>query len=448
VSSGMPRIMKAAPQQPPVRRSPISRRAMLRGSALAGAALAAGLDIGRAAHAAGNDVLKVGLIGCGSRGTGAAVNAMQAGKDVRLVALADLFPEQLEGCLSQVRQARPDQVAVSRDNCFVGFDAYQKLLATDVQVVLIACTVHFHPTLLAAAIDAGKHVFCEKTHAIDAPGVRRVIESCEKAKQRRLSLVSGLCWRYSPAVRETIHRVWDGAIGEIVGIQATYCVGGRRAYARRPEWTEMQNQMFNWYNFRWLSGDQPSAQLIHCLDIASWALRDAPPASAWGTGGRQVCVEPRFGDLFDHHAIVHEYSNGIRLYGFCRDQPGCYDEYSVVLLGTNGRAMMPHRCWIEGRNAWRYKGIAGNMYDLEHQSLFDAVRKGSPINSGSYMATSSMLAILGQMVCCTGQRLTWEQAMQSTREFRLPRYAWDVEPPVHPDKNGQYPTAMPGITTS
>lgn len=163
-------------------------------------------------------------------------------------------------------------------------------------------------------------------------------------------------------------------------------------------------------------------------------------------GGRQVCLEPRYGDLFDHHATVFEYANGVRSFGFCRDQPGCYDEYSVVFFGTKGRAFAPYKCWIEGANPWKYKGATGNMYDLEHQTLFDAIRKGSPINSGSYMATSSMLAILSQMVCCTGEQLTWQQAMRSKHDFRLPQYGWDVEPPVKPDQNGQYPTATPGIT--
>jgi predicted dehydrogenase len=419
---------------------------MLKGSTLAGAGLAAGLDLGRTAHAAGSDVIRVGLIGCGGRGTGAAVNAMNTGKDVRLAALADLFPEQLDNCLRRLRRAKPDQVAVSPEHCFVGFDAYQKLLASGIDVVLIACTVHFHPTLLTAAVDAGKHVFCEKAHALDAPGIRMVIDACEKAKQRKLSVLSGLCWRHAPAVRETLDRVLDGAIGEIIGIQANYCVGERRAYPRRPAWTEMQNQIFNWYNFQWLSGDQPSAQLIHCLDIASWAMRETPPQMAWGMGGRQVCTKPKFGDLLDHHGVVYEYANGVRLFGFCRDQPGCYNEYSTVFLGTKGRASTPLRCSIEGAKAWKHKGPGSNMYDLEHRALFDAVRKGAPLHSGSYMATSSMLAILAQMVCSTGRQITWEQAMQSKRDFRLPRYAWDVEPPVIPDKDGNYQTSMPGVT--
>ena len=426
-------------------RSSSSRREFLKTAA---AVSVAALPIARGAHAAGSDVLKIGLIGCGGRGTGAAVNAMNTGKDVRLVALADLFPEQLKNSLAQLRQAKPDQVAVSPERCFIGFDAYQKLLASGVDVVLIATTVHFHPTLLTAAVDAGKHVFCEKAHALDAPGIRMVIDACAKAKQKGLSLLSGLCWRHAPAVRETIERVRDGAIGEIVGIQANYCVGGRRAYPRRPDWTEMQNQMLNWYNFQWLSGDQSSAQLIHCLDIASWGMGDVAPEWAWGMGGRQVCLEPRYGDLFDHHATVYEYANGVRLFGFCRDQPGCYGDYSVFFFGTKGRASGPCMCGIKTANPWRYKykGTADNMYDLEHQFLFDAIRKGTPINSGSYMATSSMLAILSQMVCCTGEQLTWQQAMQSKHDFRLPRYGWDVEPPVKPDQNGQYPTATPGVT--
>ena len=247
-------------------------------------------------------------------------------------------------------------------------------------------------------------------------------------------------------MRETIERIWTAPSARSSPIQAYYCVGGRRAYNRRPDWTRDAVPVPNWYHFHWLCGDQPSAQLIHCLDKASWALRDAPPQKAWGMGGRQVCIEPKYGDLFDHHAVVYEYANGVRLFGFCRDQPNCYGEYSVVFLGTKGRAFVPNRCRIEGPGEWKHPGGGNNMYDEEHRVLFDAVRKGTPVNNGSYMATSSMLAILARMVSGTGQEITWDQAMQSKQDLRLPRYGWDVVPPIVPDKNGQYPTAMPGMT--
>jgi predicted dehydrogenase len=241
-------------------------------------------------------------------------------------------------------------------------------------------------------------------------------------------------------------RVRDGAIGDIVAIQETY-VGSPYVFRNRePGWSEMQFQLKDWYHFNWLSGDQTAQQLIHSLDKASWALGDVPPVKAWGLGGRQVCVEPKYGDQFDHHAVVYEYANGVRVFGFTRDMPGCYNDTSDVLIGTKGRALLPSRPRIEGENPWRYHGPTPSMYDVEHQELFAAIRAGKTVDNSSYMFTSSMLAILAQMVCYTGEQLTWQQAMGSTLSFALPRYAWDAQPPVKPDASGQYPTAMPGVT--
>jgi predicted dehydrogenase len=426
--------------------SPPSRRQFLKTSALSGMAASGALSLVRSAYAAGSDVIKVGLIGCGGRGSGAADNAMNAGKDVRLVAMADVFADRLEDSRQRLKKMKPDQVMVADDHCFVGFDAYEKLIQSGVDVVLIAAASHFHPVMLKAAIDAGKHVFCEKPYGIDIPGVKMAMTAVEAAKTKKLCLASGLCWRSAPGVREAIRRVQEGAIGEIVAIQETYITTPYVLRERQPDWNEMQFQMQDWYHFNWLSGDQTAQQLIHCLDKASWALGDVPPLKAWGMGGRQVCVEPKYGDQFDHHAIVYEYANGVRVFAYTRDMLGCYNETSDVILGTKGRAILPNRPRIEGVSPWRYEGPNVNMYDVEHQELFDAIRAGKTINNGDYTCTSSLLAILGQMVCYTGQEITWDQAMQSELSFALPRYAWDVEPPVKPGADGRYPTAMPGIT--
>ncbi|MCR4415857.1 MAG: Gfo/Idh/MocA family oxidoreductase [Thermoguttaceae bacterium] len=421
-----------------------SRRQFLE-TAAAGA-LAAGLSIQRGAHAAGSGAIKIGLIGCGGRGSGAAVNAMNAGDEIRLVAVADVFEDYAKGARDRLKKLRPNQVDVPDDRVFVGFDAYQKVIQSGVDVVLIAAASHFHPMHLKAAIDAGKHVFCEKPHGVDVPGLKMAIAAGEEAKKKGLALVSGLCWRYDPGVREAMKRVRDGAIGEVLAIQETYITSPYGLRERKPGWSEMEYQLQNWYHFNWLSGDQTGQQLIHSLDKASWALGDKPPAKAWGLGGRQVCVEPKYGDQFDHHAVVFEYDNGVRVFGFCRDQVNCYNETSDVIIGSKGRAILPSRPRIEGPSAWEYKGPKVSMYDVEHKELFDSIRAGKPINNSDYMFTSTMLGILAQMVCYTGQQLTWEQAMASELRLAPSRYAWDAEPPVLPGPNGQYPCALPGVT--
>jgi len=427
---------------------PSTRRDFLKtaSSGVLGAAAASTLGMARSAHAAGSGTIRIGLVGCGGRGSGAAVNAMNAGKDIKLVALADVFSEYLQGARKRLKAEKPDQVDVADDHCFVGFDAYQKLIASDVDVVLLGATSHFHPIHLKAAIAAGKHVFCEKPHGIDVPGLKMAMAAGQEAKKKGLSLVSGLCWRYDPGVGEAMQRVADGAIGDIVAIQETYITLPYGLRERRPEWNEMQYQLQNWYHFNWLSGDQTGQQLIHSIDKASWALGDKPPVKAWGTGGRQVCTEPKYGDQFDHFAVVFEYANGVRVFGFCRDQLGCFNETTDVIFGTKGRALLPSRPRIEGQKPWVYKGSKKNMYDVEHEVLFASIRAGKPVNNSNYMFTSTMLGILAQMVCYTGQEITWEQAMQSKLVLAPSRYAWDAEPPVKPDKNGQYPCPMPGIT--
>ena len=423
-----------------------SRRDFIRKAAASGAAAYGALSPARSVHAAGSDVIKVGLIGCGGRGSGAAANAMNAGKDVRLVAMADVFAERIEDSRPRLKTMYPEQMAVDDAHCFVGFDAYQQVIHSDVDVMVIACTSHFHPMFLKAAVNAGKHVFCEKPHGIDVPGVKMAMAACEEAERKNLCVVSGLCWRYDAGVRETIRRIHDGAIGDIVALEATRVGGPYILRERKPEWNEMQYQLQNWYHFDWLSGNDPSQTLIHQIDKGSWALGDVPPLKAWGMGGRQVCVEPKYGDELDHQAIVYEYAGGVRMFAYCRHILGCYDAASLVVFGTKGRAFMPDPAYIEGEKPWRYKGPRPPMTDVEHKELFEAIRARKTINNGHYMYLSSMLAILGQMVSYTGQQITWQQAVKSERSYALPRYGWDVEPPVKLGSNGQYPTAMPGIT--
>lgn len=409
--------------------------------------LASGLSIGRSAHAAGDDVLKVGLVGCGGRGTGAAANALGADQNCKLVAMADAFGDRLQSSLEALQKDKGDKVAVDKDHCFVGLDAADKLIQDGgVDVVLLCEPPHFRPMHLKAAIEAGKHVFAEKPVAVDAPGVRSVLESAEKAKQKKLNLVAGLCWRYDSAVRETMKRILDGAIGDILTMQETYLTGTLWQRPRQPTWTEMEYQLRNWLYYTWLSGDFNNEQHVHSLDKAAWAMHDEPPVRAWGVGGRQVRVDPKFGNIFDHHAVVYEYKNGASLYAFCRQTAGCYSDVSDNFVGTKGRANVIPHSKIEGANPWRYKGPKPSMYDVEHQELFGAIRSGNPINNGVYLARSTMLAILGRMVNYTGQTLTWDQAINSQETLAPTGYTFDANPPILPDKDGKYPIAVPGET--
>lgn len=427
--------------QKPIR---TSRRRFLKAGALATAA--GSLPLARSVHAAGDDVLKVGLVGCGGRGTGAAMNALSADPNAKITALADAFADRAESSRAALSKREPDRVDVPDERCFVGFDAYQKLIDSGVDVVLLASTPHFRPEHLKACIDAGKHVFCEKPMAIDAPGVRSVMASAAAADEKGLNIVSGFCWRSHPAVQATMQQVLDGAIGDVVSIQETYLTGTLWHRGRQPDDTEMMYQMRNWYYFDWLSGDFNTEQHIHSLDKASWAMGDKPPVRAWGLGGRQVRTEmPKWGNIYDHHAVVYEYENGCHVHAYCRQQAGTHRDVSDLFFGTKGRAdILGHR--ITGETEWRYDGPGGNMYELEHVALFKAIRDGNRINDGHYMATSTMLGILGRMVDYTGQAVTWDQALNSELLLSPKEYAWDAEPPVVPDAEGNYPIAMPGIT--
>jgi len=422
-----------------------TRRDFLKGSAAALGAAAAGVSIARNAHAAGSDAIKIGLIGCGGRGTGAAANAMNAGDDVRLIAMADIFEDMAQGSRDRLKKLKGDQVAVDDEHLFVGFDAYQKVIDSGVDVVVIAAASHFHPMFLKAAVDAGKHVFCEKPHSLDAPGLKEVAAICEEARKKNLSVVSGLCWRYHHGVRETIQRIHDGAIGDVVALQETYMVGPYHVHQRNPEWSEIEWQFRDWYHFNWLAGDQCLQQLIHSIDKGAWVMKDEPPVKSWGVGGRAACFGESFGDLFDHQAIVYEYANGVKLFGICRNHTNCYNELSDTVFGTKGRAdLIKHT--IEGETNWRYEGPKCNMYDVEHEELFASIREGKPINNVRYMVGSTMLALLGQFVCHTGRQITWDEAVNSQYRVTQDYYGWDMEPPIKPNDQGAYDIAVPGIT--
>ncbi len=417
-----------------------SRREFLVGStaAVVGGSLAATLAAPRTVHASGDDTLKVALIGCGGRGTGAAVNAMRADDNVKLTVLADAFPDQIERCKNTLQRQIGEKFAVTEDHCFAGFDAYKSVMATDVDVVLLCSPPHFRPAHLKAAIDANKHVFCEKPVAVDAPGVRAVLETSKLAEEKGRSLVSGLCWRYDLGVRETIQRIKDGQIGDIVAIQENYLTGTLWHRGRQPQWSEMEYQLRNWLYFTWLSGDHNVEQHIHSLDKAMWLMDDKPPARAYGLGGRQVRTGPEWGNIYDHHAVVYEWANGVKCFAFTRQMAGCSNETEDFVMGTKGRAQILAHTITSGDDKWKYRGDKPSMYDQEHVELFKSIRDGKPINNGTYMSYSTLFAIMGRMATYTGQNITWEQAMNSTEDLTPAAYEWgEVKVPG---------VAMPGIT--
>ncbi len=420
-----------------------SRRNFLKSSALAAAvAPLSASAISAAAHAAGSETIRIGLIGCGGRGTGAAVNALTADKGTRLVAMADLLPDRVRKGRTSIQQRKPEQVAVDDAHCFAGFDGYKGVIEA-ADVVLIANAAKFHPLHLKTAIDAGKHVFVEKPHAIDPAGIRVVREACELAKNKKLCVVSGLHSRYHLGYRETVQRVLDGAIGEIVAIEENFLRAPYVLYSRQPGMTEVEYQGSNQYHFHWLSGDDVPQSLVHNLDRASWALREQVPVKAHGMGGRSTLQGEIYGNVFDHHAVVYEFASGVRLYAFCRTIPECYNDSSSILLGSKGRCNVT-RMRIEGETKWQYEGSNLDPYLIEHQELFKALRSGSVINNGEYMARSTLIGIMGQISCYTGKEVTWDQI--SSSDFYFPpkpeECRIDMEPPVKLDARGIYPVAF------
>ncbi|MFT5285750.1 MAG: myo-inositol 2-dehydrogenase/D-chiro-inositol 1-dehydrogenase [Planctomycetota bacterium] len=401
-------------------KSNVTRRTFLRGTA----AVAASPLVGRQDKLVpleGVAPLKVGLVGCGGRGTGAAMQALSAEEGtVVLTALADVFPDRIESSLASLSEAlgeeRQDRLQVEAENCFVGFDAYKQLIASDVDVVLLCTPPHFRPEQLEAAVAAGKHVFCEKPVAVDASGVRRVLIAAEKARENRTSLVSGLCWRYNDPHRELYKLVNDGALGEIRSIYSTYNAGPNGAHARQEGWSDMEFQIRNWFNFQWLSGDHITEQAVHSLDKMAWAMQDVSPLSVTAVGGRQARQGAESGNIYDHFSATFEYPNNVKGFHMSRQMVGCAFDNSDWVMGEDGVATIS--AWsgvykIEGKNPWEYEGEGNDMYQQEHDELFASIRAGEPKNDGIWMSHSTMLAIMTRMSAYTGQPVTWEQAMAS-----------------------------------
>ncbi len=423
--------------------SPSSRRDFLKHStaAVVGSSVATNLTVARGAHAGGSDVIRVGLVGCGGRGTRAAVQALQADSGTRLVALADAFQDRVEASLKSLRAAAGDRVDVDRDRLFVGFDGYKGVIQSGVDVVLLATPPHFRPLHLQACIEAGKHVFAEKPVAVDAPGVRSVLETTQLAKESERFIVSGLNSRYSFRLQELMRRIHDGAIGDIIAMHAVRFGGGVWVRVRQPEMTEMEYQMRNWYYFTWLAGDFNVEQFVHQNDLIAWAMQDEYPVHCYGTGGRQARTGEQYGHIYDHFSSVFQYGSGPQAFTTTRHQKNCSNESSVIIMGTKGTARLSRRNpGITGQNPWQPpKTEETDSHQLEHDAFFAGLREGRVINNDNYMANSTMMAIIARMSAYTGQSLTWEQAMKSKQELKPSRYDWNAEPPLAK-------VAIPGVT--
>jgi predicted dehydrogenase len=385
------------------------------------------------------------MIGCGGRNTGAAAQALTADPGTKLVAMCDIFMDRVKDKRRVLKEQKGDQVAVDDDHCFAGFDGYKHVIESS-DVVVIANAAKFHPLHAMTAIQAGKHVFVEKPHGIDPAGIKLMQKAAELAKQKGLCIVSGLQSRYHTGYAETIQRIHDGAIGDVVAIEENFLRAPYVIIDRKQGLSELQWQCSTQYHFRWLSGDDVPQSLVHNLDRSSWVMHNTAPVKCHGLAGRSSMTQPIYGDVFDHHSVIYEFENGAPIYAFCRTTEGCYNSTSSIVHGSKGRASVL-QCRIWGAKEWSWEGRC-DPYQREHDALFAGIRSGQPVNSGDYMTRSTMITIMGQLSCYTGKEVTWDQVNKS--DFYYPPKPEDcrddMEPPVKPGPNGSYPVLVPGST--
>jgi len=420
----------------------VSRRDFVHTSALAAAA---SVIIPRTSRAMSGplaaDVIRLGVIGCGGRGSGAVNDCLRADPDVHLVAMGDLFPDRLERShtnLAKVASENPRfaaQFKVTPEMMFSGFDAYQKVLATDIDLVILATPPGFRPVHLAAAIAAGKHVFTEKPVAVDPAGVRSVMATADAARAKNLAIVAGTQRRHDPGYREVMKRIHDRAIGDLVGGQVYWNQGGLWKADRQPSWSDTEWQIRNWLYFTWLSGDHIVEQHIHNLDVANWAM-NGHPVRATGVGGRQWRTGPEYGHIYDHFGIDFEYEGGAHVMSMCRQIEGNSNHVGEMFQGTRGTSNAASE--IMGPSPYKYEGPRKNPYVEEHVDLVASIRAGTPLNEGRQVAESVLTAIMGREAAYTGQTIEWDTLLNSTQDLTPPTVAFG--PLAVPT------VAMPGVT--
>jgi myo-inositol 2-dehydrogenase / D-chiro-inositol 1-dehydrogenase len=424
----------------------LSRRNFLKTATAAavGGAVASGLEFVPGAYAAGSDEIRVGLIGCGGRGTGAARNVLASAQGVRIVAMGDTFKDRLDGSKKALTDKMGAQFQIAEDRCFVGLDAFEKVLATDANYIILATPPGFRPQHLKAAIAAGKNIFTEKPVAVDAPGIRLVMQLADEAASKKLAIVAGTQRRHQAGYLETLGRVHDGAIGDIVAARCYWNQGGLWHKDKQAEWSELEYQIRNWLYYTWLSGDHIVEQHVHNIDVINWALR-GHPLRAVGMGGRQVRTGPEFGHIFDHFAIDYEYPNGVHVMSMARQIDGCENNVSEALVGTKGTCRTDaaaSRYELTGANAWRRPKNDKDVdpYVQEHTDLIASIRAGKPLNELKQVAESVLTAIMGRMSTYSGKAVTWDEALASNESLVPDKLTW-----------GPMPTpavAMPGMVNS
>ncbi|MFP6752299.1 MAG: Gfo/Idh/MocA family oxidoreductase [Pirellulaceae bacterium] len=435
-------------QQP--KASTSTRRSFLKKSSIlvAGSAVGGSLTIAQAAHPFGTDTIKVGLVGCGGRGTGAAIQAMNtSGGDVHLVAMGDVFDDRLQGSYRSIKGKHGDKVKVTKDTQFVGYDAFEQVLGSEIDMIILATPPGFRPMHFEAAVKAGKNVFMEKPVATDAPGVRRVLEANKIAKEKGLAVQVGLQRRHEVAYRETMMKIKEeGLIGDIILTRAYWNSGGVWVRPRQEKQTELEYQMRNWYYFNWLCGDHIDEQHIHNIDVINW-LMDGFPVTAQGQGGREVRNGDDHGQIFDHHFVEFTYDNGTKFFSQCRHIRKCYNSVSEHAHGTKGYADISGGKIYNpsGEMVWKTNGSRGGHQE-EHHDLFRDLRAGNIPNEAEYGAMSTMTSIFGRMATYSGQLIKWDDAIGS--ELALADFdslkSMDNEAPVKPNDDGSYPCPIPG----
>lgn len=437
---------------------PITRRSFLETSGtVVGGALLGGLAIDRSAHAAGSDQLKLVLVGCGGRGSGAASQALSTSGDVKLVAVADIHEDRMASSLSNLRRQHPDKVDVKPEHEFLGFDAYKKAIAM-ADVVILATPPGFRAMMFEEAVKQGKNIFTEKPVCVDAAGFRRFMAAAQESKKKGLKVGVGLQRHHQLGYIETMNRLHDGAIGDVVSMRC-YWNGNTPWVKPRADLesqagrklTEMEYQLRNWYYFVWLCGDHIVEQHIHNIDVINW-LKHGPPVKARGMGGCETRKGPDYGEIFDHHSVEFTYADGTICHSMCRHQLGCWNEVSEYAVGTKGKTEI-HRYTITGPNAWRFKGEAKNPYQQEHDDLFDAIRNNKPYNEAERGATSSMTAVFGRMATYSGKEIEWKDAINSSISTMVPNIdqvpfaeALKLPTPTKPLPSGLYQLPVPGKT--